>query len=248
MRPPIPVAVPRWFSSGIAASLLLLLGIGWIDDWPTRLSADAVTETGEQRSVALDDGSFVDLNTDSAIAVDYRPDRRVVRLLKGEALFRVAADADRPFTVEAGGGATTALGTRFIIRRDGDATRVVVTEHRVRVASPRDAEGQAVSLGVGQGVAYGPAGLAPVMAVDVQTASAWTRGTLSFVDRPLREVVGELARYHRGYIGIAGDALAGRRVSGVFRADDTLGAVETLQRSLGISSTRITDRLILLHP
>ncbi|MBL7395987.1 FecR domain-containing protein, partial [Escherichia coli] len=58
-----------------------------------------------------------------------------VRLLRGEAAFTVAPNPNRPFTVEAGGGSTTALGTRFIVRRDGVQTRVSVTEHAVRVAS-----------------------------------------------------------------------------------------------------------------
>lgn len=236
----------RWVAPALAASLALLF-VGIAQDWPTRLQADAMTATGERRDIRLDDGSIVQLNTASAIAIDLSGDRRVIRLLKGEAAFIVAADRARPFTVEAGDGTTTALGTRFIVRREGANTEVAVTEHRVRVAWPIGEAGNSVDLNEGQATHYGAGGVAPPRAVDAGAVAAWTRGRLLFVDRPLGEVVAELNRYHPGYIRVMGDALAQRRVSGVFRTDDPMAALDTLQRLLGIGSTRITDRLVFLH-
>lgn len=236
---------PHWAGPALAASIALLL-FGTAQDWPTRLRADAMTKTGERREVPLADGSVVQLNTGSAIAVDYSANRRVVRLLKGEAAFTVAPDRARPFTVEAGGGSTTALGTRFIVRRDGAETDVTVTQHRVRVAWPSPPDSK-LDLDEGQTTRYGPGGIAGARAVDANAASSWTRGVLVFVDRPLGEVVAELNRYHPGFIRVIGEDLATRRVSGGFSSNDPLGAIDSLQRTLGISSTRVTDRLIFLH-
>lgn len=236
----------RWVAPALAASLAVVF-VGVAQDWPTRLQADAMTATGERRHVTLDDGSTVQLNTASAIAIDYRGDRRIVRLLKGEAAFIVVADRARPFTVEAGDGTTTALGTRFIVRRDGADTEVAVTEHRVRVAWSVGEAGNRVDLGEGQTTRYGSGGILRPRTVDIGTVASWTRGRVVFVDRPLGEVVAELNRYHPGYIRVMGDDLAKRRVSGVFRTDDPMAALDTLQRLLGISSTRITDRLVFLH-
>lgn len=67
-------------------------------------------------SLALDDGSVVLLEKNSSLSY-YKPfvnDRRDISL-KGVALFKVAKDKKRPFTVYAGGIATTALGTRFLV-------------------------------------------------------------------------------------------------------------------------------------
>lgn len=235
----------RWMGSAVAVSLALIV-IGVANDWPTRLRADAMTATGERRTVSLADGSVVQLNTGSAIAIDFSGRRRVVHLLKGEAAFKVARDRIRPFTVEAGGGSTTALGTRFIVRRDGDETNVTVTEHRVRVVWYTPAESSRIVPG-GEATRYGPGGIEPAHGVDAVGAAAWTRGTLVFVDRPLGEVVAELNRYHPGYVRVLGSELWARRVSGGFSADDPVGAVNTLQHTLGINSTRLTDRLIFLH-
>lgn len=234
----------RWVAPAIAASLALLF-VSVMDDWPTRLRADAMTATGERRTVALPDGSSVQLDTQSAVAIDFGRDRRVVRLLKGEAAFSVERDPDRPFTVEAGGGSTTALGTKFLVRREGDNTRVLVTEHRVRVAYPAP-DGRAALLDEGKGTSYGPSlGLGRIAAVNTADAMAWTDGVLVFKDAPLGEVVAQLARYHRGYIRVTGDAQA-LRVSGVFRIDDPVAALDQLQRSLGLRSARLTDRLIFI--
>ncbi|SFG34484.1 FecR family protein [Novosphingobium sp. CF614] len=235
----------QWARPALAASLVLIL-VGSAQDWPTRIRADAVTETGERRDVSLDDGSMVQLNTGSAIAIDYTGNRRVIRLLKGEAAFTVAPDRTRPFTVRSGEGSTTALGTRFIVRHDDESTNVTVTEHRVRVAWPTPYMAT-LDLDEGQATRYGPGGIEPAHRVDASAATAWTRGVLVFVDRPLGEVVAELNRYHPGIIRVIGADLAARRVSGGFRTDDPVGAIGTLQHTLGIRSTRITNRLIFLH-
>lgn len=66
--------------------------------------------------IRLEDGSLVTLATGSTIRY-YQPYKDNLRdiSLAGRALFKVAKDAARPFTVYAGGIATTALGTQFLV-------------------------------------------------------------------------------------------------------------------------------------
>lgn len=239
-----PVRRPRWLSGAVAASLVLLF-VGTAEDWPTRLRADAMTATGERRIVNLPDGSSVQLDTQSAVAFDFSGDRRVVRLLKGDAAFSVAPDPRRPFTVESGGGSATALGTKFLVGRDADDTRVIVTEHSVRVAYPASTGGNVV-LGEGDAIRYGPeTGLSRILSLDTADAMAWTDGVLVFKDAPLGDVVTAIGRYHRGYIRVSEDARK-IRVSGVFRIDDPVAALDQLEQSLGVRSTRLTNRLIFI--
>jgi transmembrane sensor len=233
----------RWIGAAVAASIALII-VGVADDWPTRMRADAITATGERRTVNLPDGSSVQLDTQSAVAVEFNEQVRVVRLLRGDAAFTVARDPGRPFTVKAAGGSATALGTRFLVRKDGDRARVTVTEHRVLVACPTP-DGARVVVPEGESVACGATGLGEKTPVNVADAAAWTEGVLVFKDRPLSEVVAEIGRYHRGYVGVFGSAQS-LRVSGVFRIDDPVAAINQLQQSLGLHSTRLTDRLILI--
>jgi ferric-dicitrate binding protein FerR (iron transport regulator) len=93
------------------------------------------TEIGEQRSVLLKDGSRVTLNTASKIEVDMRKDRRLVRLVEGEAFFDVTHDAIRPFKVRAGNAVLSDVGTQFNVDMRPTRTTVTVIEGRVAVDS-----------------------------------------------------------------------------------------------------------------
>jgi len=105
----------------------------------------------------------------------------------------------------------------------------------------------AAVLKAAQQVSYGAQGLGPVEKADLAAAAAWRRGKLAFVDVPLGEVIAELDRYHPGAIRVLDAALSGKKVSGVFDARDPLKAVEALENSLGLTSTRLSDYLILVH-
>jgi transmembrane sensor len=115
---------------GTAAALAIVAGSAWL-----MLTGPQVytTKFGEQRSVLLDDGSRVTLNTASRIEVDLRKDRRLIRLSQGEALFEVAHDASRPFDVHAANTVLRAVGTQFNVDMRSTQTTVTVLEGRVAV-------------------------------------------------------------------------------------------------------------------
>lgn len=91
------------------------------------------TDIGEQRTIALVDGSSVELNARTKIKVRYSDQRRTIELLQGQALFRVAKDPNRPFIVDSNGTHVRAVGTQFDVYRKVDGTLVTVVEGRVAV-------------------------------------------------------------------------------------------------------------------
>ncbi len=93
------------------------------------------TVIGEQRSIRLNDGSTVDLNSQSKIRVRFTEHRRNVVLLEGQALFRVAKDVSRPFVVATTDTHVRAVGTQFDVYRKDSGTIVTVVEGRVAVLS-----------------------------------------------------------------------------------------------------------------
>ncbi|TCM38741.1 FecR family protein [Novosphingobium sp. ST904] len=237
-----PVHKASGWARGLVAASVLLLIATQSADIALRLRADAITNTGERRSFALPDGSIALLNTDSAVAVDFA-DGRHIRLLRGEAAFTVAPDPARPFVVEAGGGTVTALGTRFLVRLDGDETRVAVTEHSVRI----DLNAVSRLVREGEEAGYGRDRISPLAGQSVHDTDGWTRGVIRVVNRPLADVVREIGRYRSGYILVLGDGLSQRRVNGVFRLDDPDRSIDAIGRSLGIRSTRIGGMVTILH-
>jgi transmembrane sensor len=234
---------PRWrrlAASAVAASLALAL-IGGAQDWPTRLRADYVTDVGERRTAHLSDGSTVELDSRSAIALHFSNGRREIELLAGTALFTVAPERQRPFVVTANGGSVTALGTAFMVRQSAAGADVTVTLHRVRVETAE----RAITVGEGQTANYASDTLQGPFPAD-RAATAWTRGRLVVADRPLAEVIEEIGRYRRGYITVSGPAAA-LRVSGVYDLDQPLAAIDNIEKSLGLTSFRLTDRVIILQ-
>ncbi len=253
--PPLPPAVAPRRRQGLrapaprravqaGAAIAAAVAIAVLADVPMRLQADLRTDVGERRIEQLADGSRVWLDTDSAVALAFTANRREVRLLRGRAEFEVAPDRSRPFTVDAGTGATTALGTRFIVQRQGDAADVTVTEHAVQVALD---SGASARVAEGQTVRYQGSTIGTVHQASRDTAMAWTRGWLVFEDAPLGNVVQELARYHPGMIRLIGSDLADRRVSGSIAVDNPEEARRTLETLLHLRATRIGSIVIFLH-
>jgi len=230
----------RW---PIAACLMLALCLGWA--FNAGYFADFRTGTGEQRRIQLSDGSMVILNTASSLSVDFSEQQRVIRLHGGEAYFKVAADAARPFEVVAGGGRVRALGTAFDVKQWQGDLAVTVYEHSVRVAF---ADGATIErLPEGQRVASldGKSG-APEQA-NLRQAAAWQERRLVFKEKPLQQVIDDLNRYRPGKIVIADPDLVAHLVTGVFDANDPEAALTVIETTLAVSETRLTDALIVLH-
>lgn len=205
-----------------------------------RLLADHRTGVGERQTLHLPDGSRIEMNTATALSVRLTPDRRDIDLIEGEALFSVAPDRSRPFTVKAGTGYTRALGTEFCVRRDGAGARVTCLKGEIEVTA-----GDSVRLGAGQQVRYGQT-VEPVVAADPDRAVAWMRGLLVFHDERLEAVLEEVNRYRSGWIVLTDPLRREQRVSGVFHLDRTEELLRHIRATFGLKETRIPGGVTLL--
>lgn len=231
----------------IAASLLLAifvqrpqLGQPALHTWTTGV--------GEHKTVKLEDGSQIQLNTDTTVSVTYAPDMRQAHLEKGEAHFDVASDAHRPFSVAVGDRRVDVIGTAFdILRADGKLT-VTVARGIVRVA-PRvgpAADETRVKLMVGdQYRAQEGQTQFDVVKVDPATALAWRSGRLIFDDAPLSQVIADLNRYYPRKFTIADTATEEIRFSGVLKLDDEVTMTKHLEGLLPITVQSQGNDLVL---
>lgn len=241
---PEPAQRPRrwrpWAAMAAASAALLL----WVADLPIVLRADHRAGAGETQQVTLADGSRVELDARSAIALHFGPNERRLTLLEGEAWFDVAPDSKRPFVVEAAGGTVTALGTAFDVAVWRGRADVTVGQHRVAIASG----GRSVIVGEGERSAYAPQGAAePPQRTDVARATSWRQGALIFENATLAEVVEALGRYRRGHVLFADPSLRARRVSGVFGSSDPGEALEEIEAALGLRALSLTRYLTILY-
>jgi transmembrane sensor len=228
-------------AGGLALAGVMLAGTGRILIGPHPL-ADYATGAGERRTVALADGSSIDLSTRSAISLSFTSRERRIRLHDGEAWFKVARDPARPFIVESAGGTVTALGTAFAVASDDAGALVTVTEHSVRVR----ASGRSRDVHAGQSCRYGAEGPAVPKMSDA-TNLAWRQGRLVFISRPLGEVAAELDRWHAGKTWIMDDELAARPVTLMIDIREADQALIRLGSSLPMRITQITPLLTVVR-
>ena len=172
VRPTQPIAAQRsaprrkvyaFACAGLAAALVLAAWTfrAWLP--VERVAVAAVAVRPDLRT--LPDGSTVELNLGADIAVAFTREERVVRLLRGEALFDVTKDPARPFVVRAGTVAVRAVGTAFTVRHDEEHINVLVTEGKVAVdrMDTRDGAGASDETGADRASAVdaSPASLRP---------------------------------------------------------------------------------------
>jgi transmembrane sensor len=216
-----------------AATVLVGICVAWLmPDRPQHFQ----TKFGEQRSVLLDDGSRVTLNTASRIEVRWAKDHRRIRLVQGEALFDVAHDAARPFDVDAGNAVLRAVGTQFDVDRRPNRTTVTVVEGLVAVIPANEQSGaQLPTLAASDRlVITGVGSHALERGTDVSAATAWTQHRLIFEQRPLGEVAEEFNRYNRARIDVQDEQLRQERITGVFQPDDAASFLSFLSNIPGV--------------
>jgi transmembrane sensor len=130
----------------LAASLIIGIVVLASDlIWQRQRYPSYATDIGEHRSLALSDGSTVDLNARSKLRIEFSKDERLVELLEGQALFQVAKDKSRPFIVKSGDATVRAVGTQFDVDRKATGTTITVLEGRVVVYSLARSEGSAAA-------------------------------------------------------------------------------------------------------
>lgn len=227
-------------SVALAAVAVIAAGTLWTVNRPL----DYATAVGEQRTVRLDDGSRVTLDTGTRIQIRLRDDRRSVALLSGQAFFDVAGDPARPFVVTAGDTHVTAIGTRFDVRRMDDGARVTLVEGRVSVRET-DQGDSGWSLNPGQRVVTA-APRPAVATVDIAQETSWTTGRLIFKATPIRTAVAEINRYSDEKIELQASHIADIPVSGVFDTGDTDGFIAALQDLYSMKAERRPDGTVIL--
>jgi transmembrane sensor len=199
------------------------------------------TGIGEQRSIALEDGSTVELNARSRVKVRFSETERTLRLLEGQALFQVAKDSARPFIVQMGDARVRALGTHFDIYKKRTGIVVTVVEGKVSVS--RGAKSQATPLSAGEQVMMTEQAVSRPIQTDVAAAIAWTQRQLIFDRTPLPEVAEEYNRYNTRQIIVNHRELTDFHVTGVFSSTDPMPLIRFLRDQSGVA-VKETERKI----
>ena len=225
------------------------------------------TMPGEQRTLALADGSEVVLNTDSRLRVEMVESERRLFLDRGQVFFRVARDATRPFRVFVGDDEVRALGTAFDVRRIGNSVHVILEEGKVAIfrdltdeqrktASAQEAgtprilaapEPETI-LRPGERAELVPATPVARQQVDVRKTQAWRFGRMILDETPLGAAIDDLNRYGGREVVLSDPQIRGLRVSGVYHTNSPTAFVDGVVGALPVVIENETDKVIVLGP
>ncbi|MET0498953.1 MAG: FecR domain-containing protein [Steroidobacteraceae bacterium] len=213
-----------------------------------RSGSTYATEIGEQRKVSLEDGTLVQLDTDTEIRVSMNDERRRVQLRQGRASFDVAEDALRPFEVIAGSQSVRAARSHFDVSRDGSMVSVLLEDGPVSIASEDDSEGTRSPLTVlpGQKIVFALGRTVRQERPVMERATAWRAGRLAFFEDSLSDAVAQMNRYTRRPIVILDPEIGRMKISGTYGVGDASAFAASLAVLLpvavGLESDRVTLR------
>lgn len=203
------------------------------------------TEIGERLSRTLSDGSTLDLNTNSEVRVEITAEQRNIYLLRGQAVFDVAHDETRPFSVYAADQKITALGTVFEVRMDDLSAQVTLLEGKVTIdqidltdvadIDQPKTERKIVELSPGERYASAEAELKVISPEALETSLSWRQGRHIFVNAEISEIVEEINRYTTRKVVLNDPAIGELVASANFKLGSTRSLAVALEANFGLS-------------
>ncbi|WP_242137059.1 FecR domain-containing protein [Sphingomonas sp. TREG-RG-20F-R18-01] len=182
----------RWGVGAGALALAASLSLVVLPSLPNTAAQPYAVSTrpGEQRVIALADGTRIDLNGASRIELD-RSSPRLATLVAGEATFHVHHDSQAPFVLRSGTLSVQDVGTVFNAERDGYRLDVQVAEGAVLFQPRRDK----LMLRAGAAVtARDDTGHVAMSRIDPARVGGWRNGDITFAGEPFGRLANALRR------------------------------------------------------
>ena len=265
-----PFTIGTYTVSAFASIALVgILGLGYqfINNLNQLHQGSYTTALGEQQTIDLPDGSAIQINTNSQVEVSYTETARIIRLVHGEAYFDVAPNKQKPFSVYAGNGVVTAVGTAFSVFLDNDKIDVIVEEGSVALASRpgglnlsrsnlnrsnssvnnsiaqanNQLEAPLGEITAGQKAVFEKTveSLEMVAPAAMQRKLSWLQGRLSFAGEPLSVVVASVSRYTGVTIDIDDPGLRQLPIAGSFNVGEVDAMIEALEIMIDLRIERV---------
>jgi len=236
---------PVWAGAALAP-VLLLVAVLWTPHALQDLRSDAHTVAGALRTQHLPDGSVLQLDTDTAVRLQFTPEQRDIELLRGELAIEVAKDPAHPLRVHCAGIEARAVGTHFIVARRADEIEVGVTEGVVAVSGGDHSAPTLVQAGqrVRVDARNGEIRSEPLPA----TSYGWTRGVLSFDHVPVQQAVAEIARYLPEHVTLrVSEHAAATSITATFPIDKPEAALLAVARTNGLTVKHVPNLLYVVQ-
>jgi len=197
---------------------------------PRILPVEYQTGPGEVRTVSLGGRDQLVMNGETRIKLAGLT-KSTVRLESGQVLLRLAEAGPSRIAVLSGDLKLVDVGTTFEVSRDGQQTRVLVSEGAVLA----DPHGARLPLDRGQRLdASDGAPTLRAMPADIASVGSFERGQLTYVEEPIANVIADLRRSTGLDIRLS-EAMTARRFTGTLSVAEVRRDPRSLGPLLGVS-------------
>lgn len=237
-----------WFGVFGAIAAMLVIGIWTAFQFLDRQTVTYSTPVGGSRTIALADGSHVELNTDTVLRVSTSRRSREVELVHGEAFFEVKHDPAHPLVVTVGGERLVDLGTAFVVRRDAQFTKVGLVEGSVQLETAGFLMPSPLATLVSGDVAVTTADkilITKDAARELADDLAWRSGRLVFRSATLGEAAAEFNRYNAEKLVVADAAIADLRFSSAFPVHGIEAFARVARKSMGLHIEHLAGEIVI---
>ncbi len=188
----------------------------------------AIAEIGQIKAQTLEDGTKLNINANSEVEVTYYRDKRLVKLKRGEVIFEVARDENRPFVIDSGFGRVTVLGTRFAVNRLQKRIRVSVDHGRVQLETVNENGGAQQSNSLINTLILNDGEVAEIMqnqtpkrtTQSANDAFSFAKGAISFDKAGLAEIAETLSRYRKPAVTLQSSLVDDSEITAVIKVQD----------------------------
>mgnify|MGYP001790912447 CR=1 FL=1 len=207
----------------IASMLILIISLAagsylWYESFtPTAPVYTYVSvKAGNKSTITLPDGTRVSLNGNSQLRYNVVPSKhRGVVLMKGEAYFDVAKDANCPFRVHVNDMQIEVLGTKFNVRCQRGEVETALFSGAVRLTAKGLSE--SYRLFPGRKSIYQPSARSmQICDNDTDIDGRWKDGYLAFDSEPLREVLRKIEDWYGVHIMLNNKQIGEDQLTGAF--------------------------------
>jgi transmembrane sensor len=235
---------------GAVASLIAVAILGIVSAFYLLPPASKTYETpvGGRLTITLNDGSKIELNTDTMLRLSGGENGRDATLERGEAYFQINHDANHPFALSVSGHRVVDLGTKFSVRRDAVRVEVALLEGSAKITS--DAENKTSHAAVLRPgdvaiATFNSLTVSRKSASDLTSSLAWRHDMLAFKYATLAQAVAEFNRYNRTKIVIADMRAAQLTVYGNFPTKNVAAFADAIQVSFKLHVEKLNGEIVI---
>ncbi|MFT6336283.1 MAG: ferric-dicitrate binding protein FerR (iron transport regulator) [Halioglobus sp.] len=219
----------------VAASVIMLLGFGFLSQNALNNSVVVYTSLDERREIKLDDGTEVVLNTNTTLS--HVKDQPRIITLDGEAYFQVAkkVETKEQFQVKTNDLVVTVLGTEFNVNSRDNQTSVFLDEGKV-VLDVIKKDNEIVELEPGDLVSYSQSENKIVKKKNENSImnTAWKDDVVYFKDAHIADVLPVISRLYDVQFEQSNLELVQKQFSGGMPVRDINITLATLSQVYGI--------------